>query len=68
MTGLRAVRLGTHRMDTLRDDRWTSFGPDGHTVRTVPMTELPRLLVDVFRLDGLPIETALIAWQHAQRT
>ena len=67
MTGLRAVRIGSQRMDTLRDDRWTTFGPDGHTVRTMPMAQLPRLLVDVFRLDGLPIDMALNAWQHAQR-
>lgn len=66
MTGLRAVRIGLQRMDTLRDDRWTTFTPEGHTVRTVPLAELPRLLVDVFHLDGLPIDTALAAWRHAR--
>ncbi len=66
MTGLRAVRIQEHRLDTLRDDLWSTFEREGYVSRVVPDDALLDLLIDVFRLEGLPLEEALRAWQKAR--
>jgi arylamine N-acetyltransferase len=66
MTGLRAVRIQEHRLDTLRDDLWTTYERDGHVSRVMPEDALRDLLLDVFRLQSLPLDDALRAWRKAR--
>lgn len=66
MTGLRAVRIEEHRIDTLRDNLWVTYEPDGYVSRVMHEGALRDLLLDVFRLEGLPIDDALSAWRNAR--
>jgi len=66
MTGLRAVRIGDDRIDTLRDLQWTVYEADSFQVHEVPDGGVATLLVDVFGLSALPIERALKAWRLAR--
>lgn len=66
MTGLRAVRIRATRMDTLRDDQWSTYVEDGFQVRTAPVEDIPEILEREFGLGGLPIAEAMLAWKRAR--